>query len=243
MSGGSNFPLMNSERTALRYILQHGPAHGYQVYKKSDLKTDKTTYVALKNLTEKGLLERKSAKQKCRPGQPMQEYYLTLAGLTVGLTIFNDSWKKIDLITLKWEHLLPFVFKKWDLFKKHGLVEEVTKALKSSMEMYAMDWRYGHKWVDGGRAAIEDRFINAMVNRPYSIEVKMRWNKTLHSDKELRDTVEKHYKNHLIVSQAFVDVDKIKVEIITMLQQAEPNWEKIKKMELRTKPAVKISFT
>jgi predicted transcriptional regulator len=232
MSNRSDFPLTDSERTALRYILENGPAHGYRVYKESGLKTNKTVYTALRALTEKGLLEKKSAEEKPRPGQPMQNYYLTLTGLSVGLSISDKSWKKIDSIAYRWEHLFPFVFKRWSLFKKHGLAEEVKKALEWSMEVHAMDWRYGHKWVDGGKAIIEERFIRRMVNPSRPIEVRMRWHKVLHSDEELRERLKDYHKNELSISQAFVEQQKIKVKIIAMLQEPEPDLEEIKKLEL-----------
>ena len=227
MNDHLDFPLTDSEKTALQYILEHGVTHGYQIYQKSEL-SDKTTYVALKRLTEKGLLEKKPAAEKRRPGQPMQKYYLTLVGLSVGLTISDESWKKIEVVISRWEHLLPFVFKRWKLFKDQGLTEEVKKALRQRMEEYMMRWRLGHRWVDEGEAFIED-FVRHMDSLR-AIEVKMKWLKILHLDKDLRKRLEDYHKTQLTISQAIVEEQRSKVKIIVMLQETEPDWEKIEKM-------------
>ena len=232
MNNRLEYPLTDSERTALRYILENGPAHGYRVYKESGLRTDKTVYTALKALKEKGLLEKKPAEEKRRPGQPMQNYYLTLTGLSVGLSISDKPWKRMDSLVCRWEDLFPFVFKRWSLFKKHGLTEEVMKALEWVMEIPAMDWRYGHSWVDLERASMEETFVSSMADLPRPVEAKMNWLRLLHSDEKLRRRVEDYHKEQLEVNEAFVKQQKDKVKIIAMLQEPEPDWEGIRKLEL-----------
>ena len=197
--------LRNSEATVLGYVAKHGPVHGYLIHKLSNL-LNKTTYVALKGLVEKGLLIKVAAEKQNRPGQPMQVYHLTLRGLYVGLGLSDILWKRIDLIVEEWKNLLPFIFERWERFNEAGLAEEVKKALKRSVEFYAMDWKLGYKLDDKSeRVFVEERFLQYLVNEAQPPEVLGRWNRFVHSDEGLRQKQESLIMRNLVISQALTE--------------------------------------
>ncbi len=223
--------LRNSEATVLAYIVEHGPVHGYLIQKLSNL-SGKTTYVALKDLVENGLLVKVAAEKRNRPGQQIQRYRLTLRGLCVGLEFSDILWKKIDTIVEKWKNLLPLIFERWERFNAAGLAEEVKKALESSLEVCAMDWKFGHKWDDeSGRGFAEDRFLNNVVNEAQPPAVRMKWNRVVGSDKELRQRQQRYQDLQFEIYQALTDHQRKKQEITKMLQKTNPDWKEIEKLE------------
>jgi DNA-binding PadR family transcriptional regulator len=222
--------LKDSEETVLAYVMENGPVHGYLIQKSSDI-SNKTTYVSLKSLKEKKLLTEVAVQNQNRPGQPMKVYQLTLRGLCVGGGL-ADIFKKVDLVVEKWKNLLPFIFKRWKVFKEFGLADKVKLALKSSLELCALDWKFGHQCDDEvDRKTIEKRFLNYFVMNPQPPEVMMRWNRVVHSDEELTELLEEYHMKQRKIHQAFDKQHKTKLQILNELKKANPSWKEIKKLE------------
>jgi hypothetical protein len=113
----------------LQYLLENGPTHGYQIHTASEL-SDKTIYVSLKALKQKGLVTASAAINSSRK---KTNYYLTFYGLWIALTYLKDRALDYNAIVNYWTHLLPTIFSCWQQFSQmrieNVIMDEMIKVI------------------------------------------------------------------------------------------------------------------
>jgi hypothetical protein len=142
--------LNNSEKTILKTLALHGPLTIPGIAGKSELKKS-TIYEALygkskrkikSSLLEKGIVEI-AEKRKWRTGLKMGTYTLSLAGLCVAIFTLDETESTLNIfwiqIVEKWKHLLPFLFKRWENFKKQK-IDDIFKK-------YSIQSMYDHAYI------------------------------------------------------------------------------------------------
>lgn len=221
--------LSPSEKKALLHILIEGSNYAYYLSCKNGIfNTEKTANTALNHLARQSLLEKRVVKKK----RVRNYYHLTLKGLCTALVFFDDPneiWVKIENITKRWGHLFPLL-KKHHLFRSHGLEDYFQQTLLNVVREYVLF--HGH-WHPNNATNMENSFIQKFI-RQTEADFMMKWNHVLHEDSELRQK-----------TKLFLEREKKKMEqdlekftdrldlVFPRLGEAEPDWEKIKQLELK----------
>lgn len=135
--------LTEPEQHVLSHITKNGPSYGLAIQRRIRIYSDKTVYVTLGSLANKGLLEITKANvlHKKRPsrGRPVNKWYsLTLTGFCYAMTSEENLWKSFDKIITIWGCLLPFLAKRWGIFEKSNSDVLFIENLRHSMEDHTL---------------------------------------------------------------------------------------------------------
>jgi hypothetical protein len=213
---GSSLRLSSSEKTALLYILENGPATGYTLMTKAHLNTN-TGYTAPKKLIKKNILKIKPYIGKPRPGQPIKEYDLTLLGLCMGMVISSNIGSDlIDKVAKHWGMLLPPLLSNWNYFKSAELGEEFIKILKLLCEVILYQgtgfdlegWIAEQFWL----------FIFPGIN-------KVKWLRAFRNNPELRKWAIKGLKERVYEDHVFTKMHESSLTAIE--NTSEPDWDQV----------------
>jgi len=170
-----------------------------------------------------------------RTGLPMRTYGLTCEGLYEVLDDWNDRqvWAKIDDVAKNWGHFIPFVFGRWDFFKKFGLIEIVLGAL----ETYVIG--KGATGIPNSRDYIkyleedfEDflYYVARALSNAHSRELSRKWVDALRNDDELRKVLERCYKKKLLLTELEKEVFTLNLEVIRLVENPKSDRNKLEKV-------------
>jgi len=230
--------LNKSEAMILKTLMLNGPLTIPGIAARSELKKS-TVYEALHGkpkFRESSLLNGNLVKiietKLWKSKAPMSTYALTLQGLSVSLINLDELWKDIDNIVERWKNLLPFFFRRWNSFKEYGVAEEAKEGLKSSLWSLVSD-KYGPTYSDEEyeTLCINEWFACWLATIPLISETKMKWDKLLLVDHELREKVKKYLVYVIADYKGKVEMARISLEVIEKIEESEPNWDEIRKME------------
>jgi predicted transcriptional regulator len=219
--------LSPSEKEVLLYILKNGQTYAYYLsHKAKILNTEKTASEALNHLLTKDLLEKKDAGQE----RKRKEYYLTLKGLCTALLYSAESedvWHKIEGIIDRWGYLLP-LFKKFSLFKKHGLEKYFKETLIHEARLYVL---FHGRWLRGNAINIENDFIERSMHRA-DADFMMKWNRVLHEDAGLRRRAKWLLESHKKMTETHLQEYAERISrVFPKLETPNPDWDELRKIE------------
>jgi len=165
----------------------------YQIARKLGLSYSRT-HEAIARLEKNGfLVSREIGKSKA--GLPVKAYALSLAGLSAALFYDPARWKKIDEIAEKNKHLLPMIFGKWDLFKKHRCDEYIVLRLKNILKSVAVSSDQGEPFSNQHLAKVVQEEILAPESAPKGLIL------AIISDPELKRYSELTHERRLLMAR------------------------------------------
>ena len=184
------------------------------------------------------LLARKLVKiikeETWKTGLKMCTYTLTPAGICVCLVTSDKLWKKMDDIAERWEPLLPFMFKRWKVFKEHDLEKKIGLGLINALMNVVAFPLYRKAQFDSDKmlVSIEEYFMRWMEERAnLSIEERMSWNEILVSDCELGERARRQNEQQIARLQTRMGECRAVQKVHTMLGTSSPDWQKIRELE------------
>ena len=129
------------EKKILTVLARKGESWRYDLNVKEQVASRPAIDDALKRLVKKELIRISRTEKR---GSTKTVYELTISGLFVALTI-EDTWRNIDQVQEKQQHMLPLIFGKWRHFIKHGVKDRVVNELKNYIfnceELCLREWK------------------------------------------------------------------------------------------------------
>gem|GEM_PF-5631763 len=109
---------------------------------KNDLhKSYGNVYTAIQTLLKQDLVQVKEKRPSAKNPDPQVEYYtLTLRGLFAYFAHTPNSWRQLEAVIANFPDML-LTFKKWPLFVRAGLKDQMLSLVKSSIEVNFADFR------------------------------------------------------------------------------------------------------
>jgi predicted transcriptional regulator len=219
--------LSPSEKQVLLYILKNGPTYAYHLsHKGKVLNTEKTASEALNHLLNKDLLEKKAIGQE----RKRKDYYLTLKGLCAALLYSaesDDVWQKIESIIDKWGYLLP-LFKKFSLFKVHGLEKYFKETLIHEARLFVL---FHDPLFRGNANNVENNFIKRSMHRA-DADFMVKWDRVLYEDAGLRRRTKWLLEQHKQMMEAYLQEYTERLsQVFPKLETSNPDRAELRKIE------------
>jgi hypothetical protein len=164
-----------------------------------------------------------------RTGLPMRTYGLTCEGLYKFLDdCFDDEevWAKIEKIIQNWGHFIPFVSKRWDFFKKFGLIQMAIGALRHyTSGKSATGIPTSKDYLKYVEEDFDDFLYNLIeaVNPAQSREMFRKWLDALRNDDELRKKVERLYERRLLINEIVKQNYNLNLDAIRLIKSPKPD--------------------
>lgn len=200
--------LSKSDKKILKYLLNNGPSHGYPIKEAMGM-AFKSIYGSLNVLTKEGMLIKESWMGKSRPGQDLKFYRLTLKGFFTALRIEikDNNWKNIETIVEHWKELWPPVFKRWDLFKKYDVQDQV----KERLELISNSFE--HLWCN--KTEVLNEFEELAITFYFFMPHEIKWINMMLSDAELKifyikdlEEIRLAYKDQIKFIEGYLELAK-----------------------------------
>jgi len=213
-----------SQKTALAYILSHGPTHGFELMKKAGLSRN-TAYKPLQNLKKMGLIETHLVKGK--PGQPMKQHSLTKRGVRFALTILND-WK-VETVVSQWTEKIPSLFniEIWKGIRENNLVKEAKTSLNQALIRARL-----HTDEDEAEVEMVIEFMKRMDDlTAHDIDKRLRWDKVIQRDIIVLASLVGYTHGRIDRMEMWVKQARVRGEVFKELINREPNWDRVRDLE------------
>jgi DNA-binding PadR family transcriptional regulator len=213
-----------SQKTALVYILNHGPTHGFALMKKAGLSRN-TAYKPLQKLETMGLLETRLVEG--RPGQPMKQHSLTRRGIWVALAI-SSNWE-MDPVISKWEAKMPILLRAemWENIKENNLIEEAESSLRAALVETRLE-----TGDDNVESEIMLDFMENMEHlTSFDVDRRLRWNRVLHRNIIALQLLSAFNTGYICGTEQRLKEARIRGEVLAELAKQNTDWERIRNLE------------
>jgi hypothetical protein len=170
-----------------------------------------------------------------RTGLPMRTYGLTCEGLYKVLDDWDDKqlWAKIDDVAKNWGHFIPFIFNRWDFFKKFGLIENVLSALRWYVGgKHAMGIPNSRDYLKYSEEDFDD-FLYSMFHQityAHSMELSRKWVDALRNDDELRKMSMRYYMKALGLANLEIEAISLNLEVIRLIENPESDSNQLERV-------------
>lgn len=197
-------------------------------------------------LITRGLVKIKN-QETYRTGLTMSTYTLTLRGLIKTIAFSEQPITDLAPTAERWIDLLPKIFRRWELFKRVGLDKDVQSELLHIFKLEASKMWYEKSWFNHDDESNEDGFILEKLIKFFleqrDEKVVLKWDKVLHQDNGLRNEVDKQYALSRAINEAWINRQKIKDEIMSALNEKDPDWKKIAELESEAVKPLHVSYS